>query len=153
MSNKWRKFRQLTGAERRLLAMVLLLLPLIAASLRFVGLRRLQHVLDWLPSFGSGWDDRNLNDRIQATARMVSVAVWNGLYRANCLSQSLTLWWLLKRQGIRSDLRIGVRKADGEFQAHAWVEHQGCVLNDVDDVADSYLPFAGSLDLQLRSKA
>ncbi len=62
-------------------------------------------------------------------------------YKGNCLSRSLALSWLLRRQGIESDLRIGVRNHEGEFQAHAWVECQSQVLNDASDVASRYRPF------------
>jgi len=61
---------------------------------------------------------------------MVRAATKHGLVRASCLEESLTLWWLLAKQGIESDLRIGVRKAEGSFEAHAWVERNGDALNE-----------------------
>jgi hypothetical protein len=45
---------------------------------------------------------------------------------ANCLPQALTANVLLRREGHEPVLKIGVaRGAQGEFQAHAWVEVQG----------------------------
>src|SRR5271165_6039797 len=41
-----------------------------------------------------------------------------------CLAQSLVLTQLLARRGITARLVIGAR-ADPEFIAHAWVEHDG----------------------------
>jgi hypothetical protein len=59
-----------------------------------------------------------------------------------CLHRSLTLWWLLRRRGIPADVRLGVRKADGRFDAHAWVTCGGRVVNDEADVELRYQPLA-----------
>lgn len=48
---------------------------------------------------------------------------------ATCLTQSLALQCLLTAAGRRCSVEIGVAKnARGEFQAHAWVEHDGTAL-------------------------
>src|SRR5207302_9584982 len=49
--------------------------------------------------------------------------------RAKCLPQSVALAWLLARRGIGSELRLGVRGNDGTFEAHAWLELAGGVLD------------------------
>jgi len=76
---------------------------------------------------------------------MVNIAAREGVYRPNCLGQSLVLWWLLRQEGIASELRIGVRKQARRFQAHAWVERSGVVLNDSDEVHKHYAPFDRSI--------
>jgi hypothetical protein len=48
------------------------------------------------------------------------------------------VWVLLRRRGIESDIRLGVRKQDGRVAGHAWVEHLGQPINDADDVNDRY---------------
>jgi hypothetical protein len=78
-------------------------------------------------------------------ARMVKIAASHGPYRATCLPQSLTLWLLLRRRGIASSLRIGVRKEISRLDAHAWVEIDGIVVNDRMDVPDRFVPFAGAI--------
>jgi Transglutaminase-like superfamily len=55
------------------------------------------------------------------------------------------LLWLLNRRGIPARLRIGVRKEEGELEAHAWIESGGVVLNDTADVSERYRPFEGDL--------
>lgn len=125
------------------MALNLLMLPVIALLLKAVGFRRLQRVLVWLsPAKSASVESINEPRRV---AEIVDSAARNGLFGANCLTRSLTLWWLLRRQGIASELRFGVRKVDGEFQAHAWLEHCGQVLNDAEDVAVSYSPFEDPL--------
>ncbi len=75
------------------------------------------------------------------TERVVSIAARHAPYRGNCLSRSLTLWWLLLGQGIQSDLRIGVTRPPAQFEAHAWIEYQGVVINDRLDVGRQYSMF------------
>ena len=49
--------------------------------------------------------------------------------KASCLTQAVALESLLADAGMRAEVRIGVaRGADGSFEAHAWVEHDGRVL-------------------------
>lgn len=126
--------------------LALVLLPIFALLIRAVGLGRLQRILLRLSPAKtvSAWSI----GKLRRSAGIVDSAARNGFchfFPANCLTRSLTLWWLLRRQGIVSDLRIGVRKTDGEFQAHAWLEHQGQALNDAEDVGASYSPFEKTL--------
>src|SRR5687767_14995405 len=142
--NKWRKFIGLSARERILLSQSLALLPLAALALRVMGLRNYQIVMDKL-SRGSRLpgevDDRKLRDQVRKTARLVAAARKYGPYRAKCLPESLTLWWLLRRQGIESQIRFGARKNDRRMEAHAWVEFEGTPLNDSTDVSERFKPF------------
>ena len=146
--DNWRKFRRLAAGERGLLLRALLLLPLTALALRLLGLRRWQSAVARLlaPGLASRerWPEAAL-ERARLTARMVQAAERHGLGRPNCLAESLVLWWLLRRQGIASELRIGVRKQGNLLEAHAWVEHRGVVLNDLGGVHRHYAPFHGSI--------
>jgi len=49
--------------------------------------------------------------------------------KASCLTQALALETLLADAGHHAEVRIGVaRRADGSFEAHAWVEFDGRIL-------------------------
>lgn len=143
---KLHKFRALPRDERRLLVVAAGALPIIAVGVRVM---RLERVLSWLVRLAGRRD--LVTDRAHTgvrAKRIRKVAGWatdHGLYRGNCLSQSLTLWWLLRRQGIESELRIGVRKHAGGLEAHAWVECLGEVLNDRADVRERLVPFDGAI--------
>jgi len=122
----------------------MVLLPLTALALRLVGFQRCKATLcRWVSKPEAGSVDRSDASIEQArqVARMVQAASRHGLCRANCLEQSLVLWWLLLRRGVSAGLRIGVRKAEGCMRAHAWVELSGVVLNDAEDVLRRYAPF------------
>jgi len=144
VDSKWRKFLRLSWPERGLFILVLYLLPIIALALRLMGLRRTQAILMRLAPAPRPLGEDLENTRYQQThviARIVRAAANHSPYRANCLKQSLVLWWLLRRKGTEGDLWIGVSKAAGGMQAHAWVECGGRPLNDHEDVTLRFTPF------------
>lgn len=142
--NSWRKLQCLSWSERRLLIQALFLLPLTALILRLLGFRHWQSSLASLVPIADPQAGSQLESAVQrahVTARMVRAAAWHGPYRAKCLQQALVLWWLLRRQGIHNELRIGVRKEGNRLEAHAWVEVLGTPVNDSDDVGQRFSPF------------
>jgi hypothetical protein len=55
---------------------------------------------------------------------------------------------MLEHHGITGGLvRVGVRRRDGEFLAHAWVELAGETLGDADDHVGSFVPLT-NLDVR-----
>lgn len=141
---KLRKLLRLDPGELGTLAQAVILLPLTALALRLAGLRRSQLIFSRLiphdPARNIEWSETALAQALRIS-HLVDLAARHGVYSANCLQRSLALWWMLRRQGIKSELQFGTRKTDGRFEAHAWVEVAGIVLNDSDDVRMSYAPF------------
>lgn len=134
----WRSFSK---KERSLFLQALILLPVVSLSLRLRGLQRTKTAIASLLN-----QDISLPPEAQApvvakTTRMVNIATRYSPLWTNCLKKSLVLWYLLQRQGINSELRIGVRKDEGDFTAHAWVEYQGMVLSDRQNVGQHYTVF------------
>ena len=66
-------------------------------------------------------------------ARLAEGVARRLLFHPTCLERSLGLWWILRRRGFDAEIRIGGRKRGNGFEAHAWVEYVGTVLNDVGD--------------------
>ncbi|QQS54709.1 MAG: lasso peptide biosynthesis B2 protein [Candidatus Competibacteraceae bacterium] len=136
---------RLSWRERGLLLRAWWMLHGIALALRWVSFQRVygflgRRVGTTPPAVG---DEMQLADQARALTRLVQgAAVWS-LHRPTCLHRSLTLWWLLGRQGIVSELRIGVRMEQGRFEAHAWVEYKGVALNDGLDVGLHFAAFQG----------
>ncbi len=137
----WERLRRFSALERpaqELFLRALLLLPLVTLSLRWRGFRATQAALQrFLHNAGqesaAGPADKNAS----ITAHMVNAADRHGLVHPSCLAKSLTLWWLLGRQGISSHLRIGIRKEN----EHAWVERDGIALNELDEPHHHYAAF------------
>jgi hypothetical protein len=122
------------------------LLPLIALSLRWRGFRATQAALQrFLSSPNEKPDDALVGKDVAVTAHMVDAADQHGLFHPSCLTKSLTLWWLLGRQGISSRLRIGIRKEKEKFEAHAWVERDGTAVNEPEGHHRHYAAFDESL--------
>ncbi len=75
----------------------------------------------------------------QRLARLAAIAGRHGPIEATCLRQSLLLHFLLRRKRLAPELIIGVRKQDGAFDAHAWVQLGGVALGQ-QDLAHTALP-------------
>lgn len=147
-TNNWQKFNRLSASERLLFAQAFVMLRVTTLALRAVGLRRWQSVLRGLAPAAVTPEDHPISHerQSQVTARLVRVAADHGPLPANCLSRSLVLWWLLRRQGVEGSLRIGTRKGAAGFEAHAWVEAFGVALNESDDVGLRFKAFDCSIE-------
>lgn len=140
------RLRRLRASELLLLLQAPVVLPVMALLLRRRGLAAVQarfvrpgeaSDLAWHP------DDHERAERI---AWCVQVAAAYGPWPANCLQRSVVLCWFLRRQGLTGDLRIGVRRiAPDTLDFHAWVEHEGAVINDRRDVKQTYAAFDGAI--------
>jgi len=65
---------------------------------------------------------------IERCARLASVAGRYSPVRVTCLNEALVLSALLARRGLATTLRIGVARPNGDFAAHAWLEHDGRII-------------------------
>ena len=147
-----RKFLELPRGERRLLLEALVLLPLMTLGLKTMGLRRSLLLLARCGVGASGYEPEAgfARHRALRTGALVRAAAAHGPVRGSCLAHSLTIWWLLRRQGVQAALRIGIRRCGEGLQAHAWMEHRGCALNPDADDEGRFLPFGEGRGLLAR---
>ncbi|MCJ8280615.1 MAG: lasso peptide biosynthesis B2 protein [Rivularia sp. ALOHA_DT_140] len=139
---KFIRIWQLDGNSKWLLLQAFVLLPIVAISLKFRGLKRTQAgLVRLLPPAKKPVENNERYRKIVNTVQMVRLAVRYCQPWANCLKKSLVLWILLRHQGIECELRIGVQREAIKFEAHAWVECEGFVLNDTPDVRERYAMF------------
>jgi Transglutaminase-like superfamily len=135
---RWRRFRALDRADRLLVLEAAGLLVATKGSLRALGFGRTSGLLDRvlrlraLPPAPGAID--NVRLRVEEAAGALPLSV-------SCLPRSMTLWSLLRRRGIDTEIRIGVRLDDDGLAAHAWVERHGAPINDSADVVERYPPF------------
>ena len=61
---------------------------------------------------------------------------------SNCLSTSLLFWYVLKNQGLETNLIIGTNLNKGVFKAHAWIELQNHPLTAGPNINRRYSRFA-----------
>ena len=96
----------------------------IDVSMRWSGARRVHEVLDATAVRPRSYDPTT----IRRTCRAMDRAARSYVKRAWCLQRSAACVCLLRRRGVPAELVLGVRTFP--FGAHAWVEHDGRILND-----------------------
>src|SRR5579864_7242613 len=131
LRNKWRSYLTLPPADRRAVLIAAFWLPITAQMLRLAGLRRTQGFLSRFLNSSSAHPTMReglATNRALRMAQLVRMAVRNGFGSPNCLAESVVLWFMLRRRGMAGNLRIGVSKEEGRFEAHAWVEFEGVAL-------------------------
>jgi Transglutaminase-like superfamily len=142
MWERFQRFSILERPARSLFLRAMVLLPVVSLSLRWRGFRATQAALQrFLSDANPEQDCCKAGERARLTAHMVYAADRHGFVHLSCLAKSITLWWLLGRQGIHSQLRIGVRKENEKFEAHAWVERDGAALNEPEEQHHHYAAF------------
>lgn len=148
LPERWRRFRRRPPEDRALILRAMLFFPLVRGGLRLFGFRRWKQLLERfsLPaSLSLPLPPDALREKALRAARAVRSAELHGPSHPNCLERSLTLWWLLRRKGVESELHIGARKEGPRFEAHAWVELRGNILNDAAEVHRHYARFDAPL--------
>ena len=121
----------------------MVLLPLLTVSLRARGFGATQRILQkFITPKKNSLPAMAVDSRTALTSRMVLAAARNSPVPCTCLERSLSLWWLLARQGIATQFRIGVRKDGEKFAAHAWVERDGVAIGEPEASHLHYAAFA-----------
>ena len=148
LPEKWRRFRSRPPEDRRLILRAAAILPLTKIGLRMFGFQRWKEFVekmsrpaDRAAAAPSGFP----LDTAMRAARAVRSAQLHGPTAANCLERSMTLWSILLHEGVDGELHIGARKQDAQLEAHAWVELDGQILNDADEVREDYTQFDGPI--------
>ncbi len=146
IQQKHQKWFELTRQERFILIGAMVLLPIVRI-IRIVGFKRFKKFLSSLPvtSCKTGLDNKPIPESARQAARMVAVAASHIPARFSCLDRSLVLLKLLRQMGIDGELHLGVRKDRGIFEAHAWVELNGEILNDVKNIREQFGPFPSAI--------
>jgi len=149
------RFAALSPAERRLFFHSVFLIPAIAAAVRIWGLHK---TLCWMESHAKQLFSQEKQAKEQPMCdpqrilRMVEAGARHGLVHGNCLSQSLVLWFLLRRNFWNARFCVGGRHTHASFEAHAWVELHGEVLNDQDHLRETFRIFEPHISRELSTE-
>ena len=142
----WQPLQRYSGLDsqsQRIFWRAAILLPLVRASLRIRGYNQTYSSLQkrLRSDVPAPLAQFTMQEEARKTCRMVHAAMRYSPLKFTCLEESLTLWFLLRKQGICSRLRIGVRKTNEKFEAHAWVELAGKALNQPEHLHRHYAAF------------
>jgi hypothetical protein len=123
------RWRALSPHEQTLVVRAAVSVAAMACGLRLIGVRRMLAAAARPPRHATGIA---IADYVTAIARA-------GRYvpGGTCLTTSLALARMLRKNGVAANVRIGV-KAAGAFEAHAWVEVDGAPITS----AATHTPFA-----------
>ena len=89
----------------------------------------LKNVISWINSDQGRRGRRELAQLdIQRAARRIAQAAAYCPLPTTCLSRTLAAHMIMSRLGFVSVPRIGISTADGNFEAHAWLECQGGIV-------------------------
>jgi Transglutaminase-like superfamily len=122
------KLLHLHNIERQLLLKTFILLGLIRLGL---ALLPFQKMLDILANLSRTFSSQQPSEplRLEQIVHAVELSSRYLPGEVLCLPRALTMQVLMRHQGYAPQLRIGVAKgAQGDLEAHAWVEHQGNVV-------------------------
>jgi len=133
MNRPRRGWFDLPPDERRAALTMMWLVPALHVAVRVWNYRRTRAWLE-ASALRRSRHLRQSDGRVEAYRLATSRVTRYSWLPGNCLSRSLALWWMLRREGLAPNLRLGVSRSTGEFAAHAWVELHGLVLNDTPDV-------------------
>ena len=120
-----RNFFRISGSDRQLLVMSLILLATIRLGLWLLPFRTLLKVLAKI----SHPSNAQITNSVTAGKIVWTVnAASRYMPGVMCLARALTTQVIMGRYGLSGQLRIGVAKTErGKLEAHAWVEYQGRV--------------------------
>jgi hypothetical protein len=135
----WKRLRRLSPKDRLVLVQAFGCSLVLHILLRILRFRRTQAFLLRLSPAAPCNPIQGI-DVERVSALTIRVCGWR-ILRINCLKRSLILWWLLRRRGVESALRVGARQTTTGFEAHAWVEWNGQVLGDSATYVEQFAPF------------
>lgn len=136
-----RRWWALEGSDRLRLPLLMLALPMVSLTLRLAGYKRTRSLVEWLSGHRHTRAANPLElETAYRLAQLAATAGRRGPVQATCLRQALVVYGVLRRRGLRPELRFGVRREDDGIGAHAWVELEHRSL-DVAGDPDAHQPF------------
>ena len=144
MKIRFKQIRSLSYPNKWLLLQGLFLSCLLRLSFKLINFKKTIAILSRFKRKGAAL-------QVESTGHDV------GLYRhliilsysftpvINCLSISTAYWWLMKKNGIVTDLKFGMRTEQEKLLAHAWLEYEGKSLTADVQVEKKYTVFKGSI--------
>jgi len=131
----------LSSSEKYIFTTAAIILPFVELRIRKYGLKPYAAALQSTSS-GSQFTKQsrtkdNVDDILKKSILIGQAARCSPIH-VRCLAKSIYLHGLLLREGIMSVVIIGVETPDSGFNAHAWLEVNGSVINDSDDCISNF---------------
>ncbi len=137
----WQRYHSWPSPERRLFRFCLMRLLMVRLRLWLRGFQATRRYYQSEPLTAATDRSAWLPEAL-AVDRMVRRAA-RLLPGSRCLARALTVWSLLRQDGVDAQLYIGVQRSSASFNAHAWVELAGQPLGER---VEQYAVFAVPID-------
>ena len=141
MIARLKRLRALSICDWIVLSQLLASSTLIVVALRSLGWRRASVALNSLSITYPirGFPVFHLLYQMDELDPLVDLA--SGLSRRNrCLVRSIMLFWLLRARGESAELVFGIRKREGNFEAHAWTVSERGLIGDSEAAIAEFHP-------------
>jgi hypothetical protein len=149
MRKRWRRFRRLSGFERGIVLESAAGMLIAWLAVRLLGFRICRSAFEKTRTAVRNSKSAEADALVvaQRIAHLEAVTAANLFLRTSCLEQSLVLCRMLRSRGMSADVRIGARKEANRFEAHAWVELDGTVVDAGGAEHLHFVPFSHSESL------
>jgi len=141
ISKTFRKLRTLITLppERRWLTAEALVLPaLISACFKLFGVARTQAWLRRCARVGASLEPGDAVRAVREARRAQQIVRRSTGMGGSCLVRSLSLWTMLLRRGLTTEIRVGLRRREGKIEGHAWIEYRGVPINEDEKIVQTY---------------
>jgi len=128
-----RKLFRLPPADRLLLGQSWIILLLVRITLHVLPFKAIRTFCERASRRTDDWARTEVRMHILRVTRLVEIAARYSPVEATCLTEALTLAWLLGRRGIATNVRIGVARRNSRVTAHAWLEREGLPIYGLSD--------------------
>jgi hypothetical protein len=143
MLSKIKHFWLLPISHKTIFLKIITLVPLVELGVRTIGFKRVFNLLNRFPEKTS--DATEKTKLFNKHGFHMHLFQRNFPYLGRCLARSLTAWFLLKKKGIETELKFGMKKENGELLAHAWIEYEGVPLRTDSTAHNEYVAFTDSV--------
>jgi len=140
MLRRIRIFLGLSAVEKALLTRAFFWVGLLRLALFALPFQRILRLTERMPPSQSH-QVKDDEEWVQKVAWAVTVAGRWIVPDRPCLTQALAARIILRRRGVDTILRIGVKKEDRQLAAHAWLEKGGRVIVGGERSPNLYVPF------------
>jgi hypothetical protein len=138
------RFWSLPAGDRLLLVAFGMALPVLDFGLRLFGFGRVYRALRRATARAT---PSSLPEaEIERYERLLRMACRQAPSSGRCLPRSLALWYVLRRKGMSTVLRIGTRPRASQLEGHAWLKHEGRVVNDSPEMVSAFVHAALAFD-------
>ena len=128
-SKKISKFLELSNKNKVVFIFSIIFFTIFQIIYKLLNLKKTINIIEKLKKLRTTNKSYNYS-KLENTLKVIYTAQNNTIFNTTCLEKSLFLYALLSILGIESKIVIGVNKNIQEFNAHAWVEYDGQIIND-----------------------